>query len=27
MKVEGSLTQDFQVGNIRLDVKARGRRW
>ena len=26
MKVEGSLTQDFQVGNIRLDVKARGRR-
>ena len=26
MKVTGSLTQDFQVGNIRLDIKPRGRR-
>ena len=26
MKIEGDVTQDFQVGKIRLDVKARGRR-
>ena len=26
MTVTGSTTQDFQVGNIRLDVKQRGRR-
>jgi len=26
MKVTGSLTQDFQVGNIRLDIKPRGKR-
>ena len=26
MKIEGSVTQDFQVGKIRLDVQPRGRR-
>lgn len=26
LKVEGDTTQDFKVGNIRIDVKARGRR-
>ena len=26
MKVTGSTTQDFQVGNIRIDTKARGKR-
>ena len=26
MKVEGDVTQDFQVGKIRLDVQSRGRR-
>jgi len=26
MTVTGSKTQDFQVGNIRLDVKNRGKR-
>jgi hypothetical protein len=26
MRVDGSLTQDFQVGDIRVDAKARGKR-
>jgi hypothetical protein len=27
MKITGSLTQDFQVGKIRVDGKPRGKRW
>ena len=26
MRVDGSITQDFQVGNIRVDARPRGRR-